>query len=226
MHANSPTEAKEQIKGISKRLVVAWIIFGLELGFFVLLTHIVASNGTADFDAMVFAWLQRFESTQMFNAALGFTFFGSTKFLLPAYTLLAAWYLFYQKNRRLSLNIAAVGLSSVALLYLLKNIFKRHRPPDALIKDVIGFSYPSGHSFSSFTFCGILMYITWKSHLSNASKYIILALLFLFACCVALSRVYLHVHYASDVTAGFCLSLIWLSVCFYVLENRKKITGV
>jgi undecaprenyl-diphosphatase len=86
---------------------------------------------------------------------------------------------------------------------------------------VAGFSFPSGHSFSSFTFYGLVGYLLWKSDIATAWKVTATVFLFLFASTIAFSRVYLQVHFPSDVVAGFCLSVVWLILSFWILTPRK-----
>jgi undecaprenyl-diphosphatase len=149
------------------------------------------------------------------------TFFGSSYFLLPAYVLLIVYFLF-KKNSRLSWNIAAIALSSTIILFSLKTIFHRHRPLDPLVQNVKGFSFPSGHAFSSFTFFGLLIYILWRQRMNTGLRWAATAFFFLCAWAIAFSRVYLHVHYASDVIAGFCLCVVWLLFSFWALEKLQK----
>ncbi len=151
-----------------------------------------------------------------------FTFFGSHLFLFPAYVMLIM-VLWIKKNKRLAINITAIGLTSTSVLFLLKAIFQRNRPLDPLIRDVTGFSFPSGHSFSAFTFYGLVAYILWQTNISKAWKITASILLFLFAATIAFSRVYLQVHYPSDVVAGFCLSVVWLILAFWIF--KKKVTA-
>lgn len=215
---DNATKTKEKVKGISLRLVVVLAIFAVILLLFLFITDEFVLEGGSNIDAKVFHFLEGYISPGTTSVMNVLTFFGSTKFLFPAYILLALFYIF-KKNTRRSLNITAIGLSSIGLLLLIKNIFKRHRPPHPLIPDVKGFSYPSGHSTSAFTFCGILIYILWESEASNIWKWIGTIALLLFAALIALSRVYLHVHYASDVLAGFCLSFLWLTICIFILKR-------
>lgn len=213
------TKTAEKVKGISVRLIIVLAIFTLILLLFVFITkEFVLEEGGNHIDVEVFEFLKAYISPGTTNVMNFFTFFGSTHFLFPAYILLALFYVF-KKNTRQSLNIAAIGLSSIGLLVLLKNIFKRHRPADPLIAAAKGFSYPSGHSTSAFTFCGIIIYILWESRAGKVWKWIGTIALLLFAGFIALSRVYLHVHYASDVLAGFCLSFLWLTICIFILKR-------
>ncbi len=208
-------------KKISWRLIISLCIFVCIVLLLWWITDEIVLENESGFDASAFTAINEITDPATTKLMLLFTFFGSTKFLFPAYSVLALLFLFRLRNRFHSISVAVVGLSSIGLLYLLKNIFRRHRPPEPLTSNVIGYSYPSGHSFSSFTFCGLLIYIIWKTNLSLMLKWIISIFLFLFAFMIAFSRVYLHVHYASDVLAGFLLSVIWLSICYYLFRKFR-----
>ena len=210
--------AVKTARRLSWRLITAISVFISVVVLFWWITDEIVLENEGAFDSNVFAAINEITDPATTKLMLLFTFFGSTKFLLPAYIILGLLFLFYRRKTFHSISVATVGLSSIGLLYLLKNIFRRHRPPEPLTSNVIGYSYPSGHSFSSFTFCGLLIYIIWKSNLSRIWKWIISVVLFFFAFMVAFSRVYLHVHYASDVAAGFLLSVIWLSICYYLFS--------
>ena len=171
------------------------------------------------FDAFIFQKLSFFTSPFTTRLMIFFTFFGSSMFLRPTYTLLTAYFLFFKKNIGMSLKIAVIGISTSVVLNFVKDIFKRSRPIDPLIPNVGGFSFPSGHSFSAFTFAGLIIYILWQSNVKKGWKYLSSILLILFAACIAFSRVYLRVHYPSDIIAGFCLSILWLSLSLWVLSK-------
>jgi undecaprenyl-diphosphatase len=225
---NDTSESEEKVKGISIRvLVVLGISAIMLLILFFLANEIVLENETG-FDTAVFHFVDRFRFPAVTAALTFFTFFGSINFLLPAYILLSLYFIFFKKNNTRSFNIAAIGLSSGILLRVIKNIFQRHRPPHPLIANVNGFSFPSGHSFSSFTFVGVLIYLLWESKTTVLLKCAGTIVLFILAAVIAFSRVYLQVHYASDVIAGFCLSFVWLSLCIFVLRRinrRGNLTG-
>lgn len=221
MH-QSQEQIQKKAKGITLGLSIAIIIFLLTTFIFWRITDEIVLEQETNFDQNIFQFLSHYITPATTKLMLLFTFFGSTKFLLPAYILLTAFYLFYKRNRLRSLSVAAVGLSSIGLLYVLKNIFHRHRPLQPLTQNVIGYSYPSGHSFSSFTFFGLLTYIIWKTNLPRVWKWVLSVIFILMASCIALSRVYLHVHFASDVIAGLCLSFIWLTISLWTLNKIGK----
>jgi membrane-associated phospholipid phosphatase len=208
-----------KIKGVSVRLIIVLALFVIALaGFSIIGDEAVLENETG-FDKFAFHKLAAVTSPTLTQIMTYITFFGSSYFLLPAYILVTAYYLLLKKNTKLSLEVSAIGLTSVGILFGIKSIFHRHRPLDPLIKNVNGFSFPSGHSFSAFTFFGLLIYIIWKTHLEKQAKVVATVFLFLFACAIALSRVYLHVHFATDAIAGFCLCIIWLTVSLWLLNK-------
>lgn len=223
---DTSSQTIEKVKGISLRLVVVLAIFAIILLLFLFITDEIVLDKETGFDNRVFQFLHNYTTTATTSKMVFFTFFGSMKFLFPAYFTLVLYFLIFKRNTLRSFNIAAIGLSSVALLSIIKKVFKRHRPLDPLLLHVKGFSYPSGHSFSAFTFCGLLIYILWELEVSNWLKWIGSFVLFVFASLIAISRVYLHVHFASDVVAGFCLSILWLTICIFVLHKIEREKGL
>ena len=103
-----------------------------------------------------------------------------------------------------------MGLSSI-LNPVLKNIFDRERPTLLRLIDITGFSFPSGHAMGSTSFFGSVMFIINRK-MSGADKGIIIGLCALMILMVSISRVYLGVHYPTDIVAGiiggiFCIVL-------------------
>ena len=104
----------------------------------------------------------------------------------------------------------------------LKRIIVRPRPSiEHLIKQG-GYSFPSGHSMASVAFYGYLIYLLWKTKWNKVIKYIGTALLILLIITICFSRIYLGVHYVSDVIAGICLSLIHLIVLISIINKREN----
>jgi undecaprenyl-diphosphatase len=204
---------------VAGSFLVALLLFGF-------ITDEMVLEHENHLDLQVFSWLRGFTSPAHTNIMLVITFFGSSYFLLPAYILLILYFLFLRNNRKLSIDVAAIGITSTIILFSLKKFFHRQRPPDPLVHTVNGFSFPSGHAFSSFTFFGLLIYIIWNSKMNSRLRWSLTLFFFLFACAIAFSRIYLHVHYASDVIAGFCLCIVWMVAALWLLKKfgRKEKT--
>ena len=99
----------------------------------------------------------------------------------------------------------------VILNFILKHIYTRPRPEFMLI-DEYGYSFPSGHAMVSMAFYGLFIYIIFHLKLNKYLKYIFSFLIFSLIMLVGISRIYLHVHYFSDVIAGYAVSIIYLVV--------------
>ena len=106
----------------------------------------------------------------------------------------------------------------------LKRFFNRPRPDIPVLREVSGLSFPSGHSMMSFTFYGLLIYIVWHEVQNKTLKWILISLLSLTILTIGATRVYLRVHYASDVLAGFSLGLIWLVISLFVIRRVERYT--
>ena len=113
--------------------------------------------------------------------------------------------IFWKKIRKAFL----INLILVFILnYILKLIFSRTRPIDINIITETGYSFPSGHAMISLAIYGFLAYLLWESDYKY--KKIGVSLLVLLIVLIGISRIYLGVHYTSDVIAGFIVSLGYL----------------
>ena len=116
------------------------------------------------------------------------------------------------KNKKIGIAIAT-NLVLVALLnQLLKNILQRPRPTEYRIIQETGYSFPSGHSMASMAFYGYLIYLIYKYVENKNTKWILIMLLSILICSIGISRIYLGVHYTSDVLGGFLISISYLVI--------------
>ena len=116
------------------------------------------------------------------------------------------------KNKKIGLAIFGnLGLSAL-LNFVLKNIIQRPRPTEFRIIDEKGYSFPSGHSMVSMAFYGFIIYLIYKNIKNKYLKWISISLLSLLIFLIGISRIYLGVHYTSDVLAGFLISIAYLTI--------------
>ncbi|CDQ20409.1 undecaprenyl-diphosphatase [Halobacillus karajensis] len=144
---------------------------------------------------------------------------GSVPFITLASIILLIYLLLLSSYSRwvgIYFSIAMLGIS--ALTKLLKVTFERQRPEVLAEFDGTGFSFPSGHSTGSIVFYGFVIYLIVISPLQKKWKWLINLLLGLLIAMIGLSRVYLSVHYFTDIVAGFLFGLAWLFVSIFALE--------
>lgn len=206
----------------SLEILVLIFIFGSALIAFIFIARKVFRDHTHDFDEKVFSFIAGHVNNINTGIMEFFTFLGTHTFLIPANLLLTALFLFIQKRRWNSIKIPAVALSSLVLMLLLKLIFHRERPVTPLLQAAKGFSFPSGHALMSVTFYGLLILIVWQNIKQLWLKWILSIILVLLILAIGLSRVYLRVHYASDVLAGFCVGIVWLLLSLWILDKIEK----
>jgi undecaprenyl-diphosphatase len=125
-----------------------------------------------------------------------------------------------RKKKVASYIVINTGLC-VLLNQLVKRIFRRTRPIGIALIEQGGFSFPSGHSMMALAFYGYFIYLIQKSKLSKNKKMIYSIILGTIIILVGISRIYLGVHFASDVLAAYCLSSAFLVIVIYI-ERKKK----
>lgn len=172
-------------------------------------------------DQLVFDSVKSFITPGMTKVMLFITFFGKHIFLIPANLLLIAYFL-YKKQKKSALQVLFIALSSLSIMSLTKRILQRHRPPDALVDGVTNFSFPSGHAFMSIAFYGLIIwYISQKKEIRPGEK-ICIAVLAIFILLIGFSRIYLRLHYTTDVIGGFCLGTLWLFFCLWWTADKPN----
>lgn len=144
------------------------------------------------------------------------TFFGSE----ICFAIICIIFLILNKNKIKSIILATNLLLIVIIVHFTKIIVHRPRPNYNSLTYEGSYSFPSGHACISMAFYGLLIYFLCKSNISKSLKIIISVLISLLILFIGLSRVYLGVHYITDVIAGFILGIIYLIVFIKVIKNK------
>lgn len=158
--------------------------------------------------------------TEWLGQAWGWiTELGSVTWITIA-SLILVVYLFMASSfsRWVAIYFVVNMLGISALTKILKLSFERNRPEVLAEYDGTGFSFPSGHTTGALTFYGFLIYLVVSSSMKKQWKWALNIFLGLLILLVGLSRVYLGVHFFSDVMAGMLFGLAWLLVCIGALE--------
>jgi undecaprenyl-diphosphatase len=132
----------------------------------------------------------------------------------------AALILYFLKKRWIvSIEAAIVLISASFLNSFLKSWISRPRPDtDLHLVEATSFSYPSGHAMSAMAFYGFLVYLTFKFVRPAWLKTLLIIFFICLILAIGTSRVYLGVHYPSDVVAGFAAGATWLILCILLLS--------
>src|SRR5215213_9504913 len=207
---------------LSAEMIIVLCLFVAALFLFVFITRRVFVLNKTQFDQKVFDFLGNHVSERKNDIMLFFTFLGTHEFLIPANLILIAYFLFIKKHKWYSIKIPAIALSSLGLMFLLKGMFDRERPLVPLLFHAKGLSFPSGHALMSVTFYGLVIYMIFKGVKNPSLKWTLISLLIILIMIVGMSRVYLRVHYATDVIAGYCIGFLWLVFTVWMLNKIEK----
>lgn len=181
---------------MKKRIVciISFILF--------LVTVILITNDNKYFDNYIIN-LFKYKSDILTNIMKIITFLGSALSII----LLTVLLIIVVKGKRNKILILINVIVTTLLNQLLKNVFQRGRPIDSIIEES-GYSFPSGHSMVSMAFYGFLIYLVYKSNIKYKGLFV--GLLSVLIVLIGISRIYLGVHYPTDVIGGFTLSLSYL----------------
>ena len=169
-------------------------------------------------DMLIFDKIRPRVNTVNNKFMLFITFLGKHQFLIPANLILIFYFLLVKRQTWFSIRVITIAISSLVLMLLLKQLFQRKRPLSPLLKAAKGLSFPSGHAIMAVTFYGLLIYILQHTITTEWLKWFFIILVFVLIVLIGFSRIYLRVHYASDVAAGFIIGLLWLLLSLAVLK--------
>lgn len=209
---------------LSVELIIILLLFVLSFFVFIFIARRIFWQKKDDFDFAVFNFMKPLISELRTDTMEFFTFLGTHTFLVPMNFLLIGYFLFIKRHRWYSITIPVVSLGGVSLMFILKNLFGRARPQDPLLSTVSGLSFPSGHALISVAFYGLLIYLVWHNISHKIIRWVLIVLLLVLILIIGLSRIYLRVHYASDVLAGFAMGIIWLVLSIWILRKIERYT--
>ena len=169
-------------------------------------------------DMMIFEKIKPGVNSVNNRIMLFITYLGKHQFLIPANLILIFYFLLVTKQNWFSIRVITIAISSLVLMLLLKQLFQRKRPLSPLLKAAKGLSFPSGHAIMAVTFYGLLVYILQHVIAIDWLKYFLTILVIGLIIMIGFSRVYLRVHYASDVLGGFIIGLLWLLISLAILK--------
>ena len=193
----------------------------LALIIFIYAIRMVFIVEKTDFDQHVFQAIAPYIKPGLTSIMSFITFLGKHDLLIPLNIVLILFFI-YRKEKWFATRIAALSLSSLILMFTLKLFFQRTRPDLPVIGDVSGFSFPSGHALISVVFYGLFIHMIWHEVKSKWLRIVSVIFLSILILLIAFSRVYLRVHYASDVIAGIAVGFIWLVLSLNIIHRIEK----
>lgn len=183
---------------------------------FILIAYFVKSSESLTFDSYIAATVYSLRETALTYIFIAVTYSANWQTI----TLICLFLLLYKPTRKpygLLLTIAAIVSSGLYLA--LKELFKRVRPDETLwLISETGYGFPSGHSMTGLVFYGLIIYLVNTRMKNEKAANLITVFLCVLIFLIGFSRIYLGVHYPTDVLAGFCMGAALL---FFILNTRN-----
>ena len=195
---------------------IKWIILFICILITVLIAEDVMEKEIMELDTIGYKIMsEHIISDTITPIAKAITQFGGAIFLITLSIIL----LLIIKNKKIGILIWINLAISTILNQILKNIIQRPRPTEFRIINENGYSFPSGHSMASAAFYGFLIYLIYKKVKNKYLKWTLISLLSILIILIGASRVYLGVHYTSDVIAGILISTSYLIMFISIIKK-------
>ena len=202
---------------MKKQLILPIILLVL----FSIVVVLVVTNNVVAFDESIYTIL----ISKRCNA-LDIFFKSVTKLANPSTVMIVMiFFIIFLKGKYRLLSIATT-LSSLLSNTIIKHIIRRARPDHLRLIKQGGYSFPSGHTMMSIALYGFLIYFVNKKINNKVIKYLLISLLTFIIICIGLSRVYVGVHYPSDVLAGYLLQLSLLQFIIIIFNHYRGNSNV
>ena len=194
-----------------------WIIFFLFFVIFLAIAEDVFEQEIFEFDSVVYNFLVNNRNEALNNFFKIITQFGSALFLIII-TILCVIFI---RDKKYKILIPANLITIVIINIVLKNFFLRPRPNELRLIEETGYSFPSGHAMASTAFYGLLIYIVHEKVENKILRNTICIMLGLLILLISISRIYVGVHYTSDVIAGTCFSIAYLILITRLIKSQN-----
>lgn len=186
-----------------------WVVVAVALVVFLAILEDVLEGEVMRFDQLAYTlFVTKLRQPWLTSVMTGFSDLATPEALLVMLLMIAAFAPGKRPGLCATINLAA----ALVLNQVLKAIVQRPRPDGFRLVSEVGYSFPSGHSMVSMAFFGLCAWMVWHYERDRVMRWLCCIGFAAIIALVGISRIYLGVHYASDVIAGFCVSLAWLAI--------------
>lgn len=200
-----------------KTLLIISVVFFM---FFLFIAYTVKNNEIIILDEMVRKWVYSIRNSFLSAFFVPVTYLGNWQTLMFLNIILIV----IRKTRKnTGIPLALMSISSTILYKMVKNVIQRQRPDVTwhLINQG-GFSFPSGHSMNCIVCYGMLIYLIRRNLKNRKAAGFITGVLSVLVFIIGISRLYVGVHFATDIIGGWSLGFSFLCVCIVIYERIKE----
>lgn len=195
------------------------MIVGGALICFAYIAYLITANDVLQFDTVIREWIYARRTPALNSFFILITYMGNWQSI----TLLAVILLLIPASRKkIGFPLVVTSLSSTVFYKLVKECFQRPRPDLSVrIIEQGGYSFPSGHSMNGLVCFGMLIYLVRRYCKNKRTANILTVLLIFMIVFIGFSRVYVGVHFPTDVLGGWTIGLAYLMTAIYIFEKIR-----
>ncbi|MGE5943887.1 MAG: phosphatase PAP2 family protein [Flavobacteriales bacterium] len=201
---------------ITLTIATIFVVGGINL--FVELTDTLSTDVLANYDKQITDYVISYRSPMLTDYFIFVTHVGD----FYGYAVVIGISIFVSlvifKKRKYVVQIVLVLALSGLSNWILKRAINRARPSIEHLVAVETLSYPSGHAMAAISFYGFLIYLFYIFKMNRVVKYSVIFLLILLILSIGVSRIYLGVHFPSDIAGGFIAGAIWVVFCVVIFN--------
>ncbi|AST91942.1 phosphatase PAP2 family protein [Sutcliffiella cohnii] len=198
------------------------ILSVLSLTFFIFLANTYDSNIVEKMDIQTIKYIQGLEHPNITSVMKFFSYIGDTirVIIISIIILFVLYKVFHQRVELILYIIVLIGSTTINVL--LKNFFHRERPNFYRMLIEEGYSFPSGHSMAALSLYGIISFLLWRHIPKHSGRILLVCISAFFILIIGVSRIYLGVHFPSDIMGAYLVSGSWLTFTIWGFINVKE----
>ncbi|MFB4210560.1 phosphatase PAP2 family protein [Shouchella sp. JSM 1781072] len=179
------------------------------------------TNVVTSIDYTMLAWFQDIRTDIVYTIMNGFAFIGSTN-VVVILTIAVIVILLLTRSSWIDIFYTAIVMSMTGILNTVaKFSIARIRPEDFMMVDLSSYSFPSGHTMGAASFYSVLAFLIWRRTDHRPTRIVIVIFSTVMILLMGVSRLFLGVHYPTDVLGGFFLSGAILTFFYWLLYKRR-----
>lgn len=206
-------------------ILAAFLLFSFGIYLFIELTDELPTESLATYDESITDFFVSNRNPALTTYLKTVTYIGNFYGYLGVVLLVCSFFYIKFKNWRYILELLTVLILASISNVVIKRIINRARPTEHSLYVLESLSYPSGHAMSAMAFYGFLIYLAYILKMKKLTKIVVIAILAILILSIGISRIYLGVHYPSDVAGGFIAGFIWVVFCavlFHIIDLLRK----
>ncbi len=202
----------EQLPYVIISVVTILLVIG-SINLFIELTENLKTTTLSEFDTNTTNYILTFRHPSLTKYFMFVTNVGDVYGYLVVFLLSNVAFLLIFKNWQYVIQLSVVLVLALSSNIILKNVINRSRPDLEHLVTVETLSYPSGHAMTAMAFYGFLIYLFYRFNIHATLKLVVITLMIFLILSIGISRIYLGVHFPSDIVGGFIAGFIWVLLC-------------